>query len=232
MPGASATCIVLVVDTQEITLAADGVAARSDGTRARVCKVYTAGASAITAMGVISNPVIGFDLVGMAVAAMEETGDLRLGLSKIQHRAEPALQRELEYERVAHPLLYARRLGNPIARVIVAGAVSGKPLAIIQGWWVGADGRVHSEQPEEVRPLPRARVRTFCSATTRDNQAPRSFAGFTRAEVARALLEWEIAAQPEDASLIGPPISLLRIQAGNQPEWLQPGACSASAGAR
>jgi hypothetical protein len=223
---ADATCVIVIVAVNEVTVAADGLEARIGGEPRQVCKIRTASGLVITGMGVVSNQATGFDLMRIAGEITATSPTIADALATLVPAGTRALADQLSYERDTAPLLYARRRGEPMSGLILLGSDQRGALGVELMWTVSAEGRIRAGVAE-IRSRERPVVRVYCRAAVQLLQMRREMLSLRPAVLARRLLEAEIAAQPPVGASVGLPVSILQVNASQTMHWLEAGACAA-----
>jgi hypothetical protein len=215
----TATCIVAIVQSDQIILAADGLESHPGAPPQTACKILAGEDGAVTMMGLVSDSNTGFSLPAIARAALESEGAFRARVAAFEAVGRAALQGELD--------LLPRRAPGLLAVVLFAGLYQGRPLVIRKSYEVTAEGKVAELPAQEIGSLGVGRVLVLCDDAAQAMRLNPELRMLDPVDLARTLVEIEIEAQPTQNPRVGRPVTVVGIgRSGLQ--WIHPGACAGS----
>jgi len=223
------TSLVVLKLPTEIVIAADSKRTdpRVAGLSMTACKIVRTSSFAFAATGYNQDEATGFNVSNLAFQASRTPGDISEKVRFFEQQASEQLVRSAEWfqandQRVFELLLRT----NAGFSIVFAGLDSSTPVLYERSFTFSKDGDGRIEvstwarnfpDPKDRDPQPLSAygetdaIREFL-ATQRD-----SLSGETPVEVARRLVEMEIAAKPDK---VGPPVDIIRVDR-NGIQWVE-----------
>jgi hypothetical protein len=226
-----ATCVIVVVERDQIILASDGLETHPGSTPQTVCKIAASPHAAVTMVGLIADANTGLDLRTMARTVLDAADGLKAQLAAFASAAAEMLQQELDVERSLTPGIYSQRLGKPLAEVIFAGFEQGRAVAHFQRYSTSANGQVEQHPPRQATTDRAPRMFVFCDAADEYMRNTPELRRLDSTKLVRILLRYEIEVQPKGARTVGPPVAILALRQSG-PRWTEPGACGTGRASR
>lgn len=223
---AKATCILAILNGDEVILAADGLNIHPGGRPTTICKLIALPGCYLTMSGVVSNNETGFDLVATARAAFKGRGKFRSEVDAFDRSALAALQGEIGWERANVNSFYQSRKDKPLAVMLFAAFERGHPVVILTQYSTVGD-EVKRTRKENVAADRSGRVLVFCRRATEVLRANPELTELNPVELAERLLNIDLHARSLADPSSGPPVSILRISKAG-PQWIEGGACTCS----